>query len=229
MMTSDTRVRELARNRALATASRVRMLETLQREARPLDAHELGRLVGLHPSTVRFHLRALEVAGMVERRVERRGRPGRPRVAYAVVGGAEPPGPGRRYFLLSRILASVIAGRMPDPSVLAGEAGREWGRAAAHERGLHADAEGALQALSALLEDLGFAPRVEADGEGATIWLHGCPFREVADANPEVVCSVHLGLMRGALSEWGSGLTAERLEPFVERDLCRARVSQAGT
>jgi predicted ArsR family transcriptional regulator len=29
-----------------------------------------------------------------------------------------------------------------------------------------------------------------------------CPFREIAEARPDVVCSIHLGLMRGALARW---------------------------
>ncbi len=152
-------------------------------------------------------------------------RPGRPRVAYVGVAGDEPES-ARRYLLLSRILASSIAGRVPGPAEVAGDAGMEWGRAVARERGLPRGPEADLRQLAAMLEDLGFAPEVEAGGETTTIWLGRCPFREAAESNPEVVCAVHLGLMRGALSEWGSGLRAERLEPFVEPGRCRAVLSE---
>jgi predicted ArsR family transcriptional regulator len=39
-----------------------------------------------------------------------------------------------------------------------------------------------------------------SDHEGDPMLVYRCPFREIAEARPDVVCSVHLGLMRGALS-----------------------------
>ncbi len=218
---------ELLRNRALAGESRVRILEALRREGRALDATELSALVDLHPSTIRFHLQALEEAGLVERRTERLGRPGRPRVAYRAA--AEPPSESARgYLLLSRILASSLAGKVQDPGELAREAGQAWGRTMVEEREvlLRPSAEEAMRALATMLEELGFAPEIEAEGPEAAMSLRRCPFREVAETNPEVVCSVHLGLMQGALAEWRAGLRADGLDPFVEPDRCRARFSE---
>ena len=54
--------------------------------------------------------------------------------------------------------------------------------------------------------------------------MHRCPFRDLAEQHGDVVCSVHLGLIRGALAEIGAPVTATRLEPFVEPSLCRARL-----
>lgn len=218
----------LARNRALSGESRVQILGALRREGRALDARELSPLVGLHASTVRFHLQALEEAGLVERRVERKGRPGRPRVAYLAAASEDPSESAHRYLLLSRILASSIAGKVEDPGALARDAGRAWGRRIAKERGLpeRPSTEEAIRALTAMLGDLGFAPEVEAERPESSIWLRRCPFREVAETNPDVVCSVHLGLMQGALSEWRTALRAESLEPFVEPDRCRARLAR---
>lgn len=219
---------ELLKNRALSGESRVRILEALRRERRALDARELSTRVDLHPSTVRFHLQALEDAGLVDRTVERRGRPGRPRVAYVALVPDDPVESAERYLLLSRVLASSIARSVVDPAALAREAGREWGRAIAREGGaaVPLSMEEAVRALMAMLEDLGFAPEVGADGPEPSIWLRRCPFRDVAETNPDVVCSVHLGLMQGALSTWRAGLRAESLEPFVEPGLCCARFSE---
>lgn len=220
--------RDVRRNRALGGESRVRILKALRPGGRPMDASELAPLVGLHVSTVRFHLQELEEAGLIERRVERLGRPGRPRVAYRVVATEDPSEPARRYLLLSRILAGSLAGKVQDPAALAREAGEAWGRSMAEERGttVPLSMEAAMQALAAMLDELGFSPEIEATGPGRSISLHRCPFREVAEENPEVVCSVHLGLMRGALSEWRAALRADELEPFVEPNRCLARFSQ---
>jgi predicted ArsR family transcriptional regulator len=43
-----------------------------------------------------------------------------------------------------------------------------------------------------------------------------------------VICPLHLGLMQGALTAMGAGITITRLEPFVEPALCLAHVGQAG-
>jgi predicted ArsR family transcriptional regulator len=67
---------------------------------------------------------------------------------------------------------------------------------------------------------VGFAPEATTVRRERQVLLHQCPFREAAIEHQEVVCSVHLGLMQGLLSELDAPLTAERLEPFVEPGLC---------
>jgi predicted ArsR family transcriptional regulator len=215
---------ELLRHRALAGESRARVLEALRRAERGMDASELAARVGLHVSTVRFHLRALEAAGLVVRAVERSGRPGRPRVVHrAALDG------GERYAELARALAASLRRARADAARAALGAGRAWGREAALATGERPASPGeAVRALVGILDELGFAPEA-VGGEGSVaVRLRRCPFVEVARADPEVVCSVHLGIMRGALSAWGSGVRATELRPFVEPGLCVARLSLAG-
>jgi predicted ArsR family transcriptional regulator len=73
-----------------------------------------------------------------------------------------------------------------------------------------------------LLEEHGFEP----ERENGNVLMHRCPFRDLAAEHGDVVCSVHLGLIRGALAEIGAPVTATRLEPFVEPSLCRARLGK---
>jgi len=53
-------------------------------------------------------------------------------------------------------------------------------------------------------------------------------FRAAARTNPEVVCSVHLGLLRGTLSRLGAPPTAAGLVPFVQPELCLAQLTPTG-
>ncbi len=217
---------ERLRHRALAGESRARVLDALRRAGRGLDAFELAAEVGLHVSTVRFHLRALEAAGLVVGAVERSGRPGRPRVVHRAAPDTEE---GRRYLELSRALATSLRRARADAARAALDAGRAWGREAAAAAGARprSPAE-AVRALVGILDGLGFAPEAAGGGGSVTVQLRRCPFLEVARAAPEVVCRVHLGIMRGALSVWGSGVRATELRPFVEPGLCVARLSLAG-
>lgn len=212
---------EELRRRALAGSSRVRILQALRDEG-PLDADALAERVGLHRNTVRAHLGVLERAGLVERETERSGRPGRPRVRYLAAPEQE-----TGYLLLSRILSEQLArsrARVADRMV---EAGRAWGRSEMAARSSSADRrEGveAVEAVASLLDALGFAPEVRRGRGGVRVLLHACPFRQVAEEHPEIVCSVHLGLIRGALEAAGARSLRTDLEPFVEPELCVAHV-----
>ena len=79
--------------------------------------------------------------------------------------------------------------------------------------------EAARREVIHLLDELGFAPEQE-DG-GARVALTRCPLLEAAHRFPEVVCAVHLGIVRGALDEYGADATGTDLVPFAEPGACR--------
>ena len=80
-----------------------------------------------------------------------------------------------------------------------------------------------------LLAELGFEPE-PADGRRTReIRLRHCPFQNLAEQHGEVICSVHLGLMPGALTAMRAPVTVDRLDPFVEPDLCVAHLAPAPT
>jgi predicted ArsR family transcriptional regulator len=54
--------------------------------------------------------------------------------------------------------------------------------------------------------------------------MRRCPFAEVASAYEQVVCQVHLGLVRGALEEVGVSVAADWLKPHLEPHLCVAHL-----
>jgi predicted ArsR family transcriptional regulator len=130
----------------------------------------------------------------------------------------------RRYRLLAEMLSSLIAGVMPEPGQAAAEAGREWGRYLTEQPAPYRrlDADEAVGRLTATLEEIGFAPELAAGGTQYQLRLRQCPFREVAQNHQEVVCSLHLGLMQGALARMRAPVTAERLQPFAEPSVCIA-------
>ncbi len=178
--------------------------------------------MGLHHNTVRSHLEVLGEAGLVERHPEPRGTPGRPRMLYRAIRHTREG----RYELLSKILAVFVAGTSADVGSAMDRAGRTWGRMLARADG---DASHGRQVarLLALLDELGFEPELgpaRAGGDRDVV-LHACPFLEVAKERPDVVCSVHLGIMRGALGELGGLVEATGLDPFVEPDRCVAHLA----
>ena len=79
-----------------------------------------------------------------------------------------------------------------------------------------------------MLDGLGFDPERRGTNGEQQIGLRHCPFLELAENRAGVVCSVHLGLMRGALETWGAPVAVERLDAFVEPDLCVAHLTGVG-
>jgi predicted ArsR family transcriptional regulator len=215
---------------ALAVASRVRLLDALRASERPLDARELATVCGLHVSTVRFHLDVLSEAGLVRSHPEPPRTRGRPRLLYAPAsvgdpGTAKPTG--------YQMLATVLAAHWAETPAERAQRAERAGWAVARERGLRPRPSPALTAeesvaqVSGLFTELGFEPELAREGRDLQIHLHACPFRAVAQEHPEVVCSMHLGLLRGALAELAAPATASSLRPFVEPHLCVAHITPA--
>lgn len=207
--------------------SRSSVLDLLNSADHPIDVREVAQRMGLHANTARFHLEALVEAGLAIRETEDRQTPGRPRIGYRAA--ADAPAGRRRYRLLAEMLASLISGTMAEPAAAAEEAGRAWGayltqQPAPYQR---LSAAEATDKLVQTMEEMGFAPQLVAGADGAPreMRLHQCPFREVAVQHKEVVCGLHLGLMRGAIDLMRAPVTADRLDPFVEPSVCVARLS----
>lgn len=206
--------------------SRGRVLDVLRAVGGPVGVQEVATRTGLHLNTARFHLDGLVDAGLVERDAEERNHPGRPRMVYRPRSGGDTANQ-RSYRLLAEMLTSLVASALAQPDGAAVEAGEAWGRYLVERPPplQQVDAEEGIRRLSAVLANAGFAPGPVRDVDAPVIPLRHCPFREIAEQHREVVCSLHLGLMRGVLAEVRAPVTAERLEAFVEPSLCLAHLT----
>lgn len=211
---------------------RERVLRLVSAADGAVDATEIAEQMQLHVTTVRFHLDALCEDGSVARTRIKRDGVGRPRTGYVAVRER------LDYRSLAEILAMELGETAAERRERAERAGRRWaGRimadsvannptdATAPEAGLDA----CTKRIAAVFDRMGFGPEIAApagNGEAGQriIRLHACPVRDMARSHPEVSCAMHLGLLRGLLSaENITGGSAE-LEPFVEPDMCIAKV-----
>ena len=121
---------------------------------------------------------------------------------------------------LAATLAAHIHRTSRDPRKDAVEAGSSWGRELARRTGRPEPAgdAGARRQVVRLLDEVGFAP--EADEALMTARLTRCPLLDTAKEFPDVVCGVHLGIVRGALEEYGAGGSRTSLVPFAEPGAC---------
>jgi predicted ArsR family transcriptional regulator len=140
----------------------------------------------------------------------------------------DPDGP-RNYRLLAEVLIDALA-TAPDPVAAAMNAGRAWGsrlddRAPPKARLSNDEAIGRLVSL---LDDLGFAAESRLMDDERQVGLRHCPFLDLVRVRAQVICPLHLGLMRGVMGALDTPVTVERLDPFAEPDLCLVHLSAAG-
>lgn len=171
----------------------------LARSSRPLSTSQIADSLELHTNTVRPHLERMRDVGLLESHPDSSGAVGRPQKLYNVAPnspslGLEPP----VYPMLARMLISLaqvanIGGED------AAEAGRDEGRRLAHRRSDHGLA--CTEAAEEMLDELGFDPARLDESDRATIAFTHCPFADLAQSNPELICSLHRGMLEGFADE----------------------------
>jgi predicted ArsR family transcriptional regulator len=209
--------------KALGDNTRYAIYLELARSPRPLATADVAEQLDLHPNTVRPHLERMREVGLLDIETEVRSGVGRPQHLYSLSPdapslGLEPP----TFPLLARMLVS-LAERTGASGEDAAEVGREEGRLGASRR---RTVRSCLEALVDELDMLGFDPAVDGtdDGETAVIAFARCPFRELALAHPELVCSLHRGMVEGFVERLGGG-DVDDFHPLVHRDPCQVTIS----
>lgn len=242
------------RHRALASPTRVAILHLARRAEDGITAAQVAAETGLHLTTVREHLDRLAEAGLLTRYRHAGGSPGRPAWRYRPAAPPEPstapPGPYRD---LAAALVGHLARNHPNPRVAGVAAGQDWGRKLV--AGQTADTAGGpasterrdnparpanterrddparrVDTTLAILDQLGFSPRVvDHDDRQTRMHLYTCPFLDLVDGAQDVVCGVHLGVIRGAIGAVGGAADDADLEPFGAPHACVVRIATPRT
>ena len=216
----------LALLKALGDNTRYAIYLELARSPVPLSTADVAGSLDLHANTVRPHLERMRDVGLLSVETESRGGVGRPQHRYSLANeapslGLEPP----PMPLLARMLAGVAAAAGAAPQEAA-EIGREQGRSAAAALGPGDDGDDCVAALAAELGRLGFDPAVADEGEAVSVAFAHCPFAELAQAHPELVCHLHRGMVEGFVEAVG-GASVERFQTLLDREPCQVELSRS--
>lgn len=209
--------------KALGDNTRYAIYLELARSSVPRSTAEVAESLGLHVNTVRPQMERMREVGLLEVEADHRGSPGRPQHRYSVASDAPSLGLEAPTFpMLARMLVSVAARAGADGDDVRA-AGREQGRLEAV--GLDgADVRRSTGALLDLLARLGFDPEAVDEGDGTTsVGFARCPFQELAEAHPEVVCGLHRGLIEGFVAVSGT-TQVTAFGSLVDRHPCRVQV-----
>lgn len=153
---------------------------------------ELCHALGLSRHAVRFHLAHLLDQGQVRGTRLAPDGPGRPGLAYRALP-PEAVDDAAAYRALARHLGQALT-RFASLDAAEG-AGRAWAAEILEGTAAEQDRASAVRRLVDLLDEYGFLPHVD----GNVVELHRCPYLAVAMDQPAVVCSLHMGLIRGLL------------------------------
>jgi predicted ArsR family transcriptional regulator len=211
--------------RALSDETRADLYRELATSTRAGSANELAERLGLHPNTVRMHLERMREAGLVEVESVHRGTVGRPQHVYSL--SAEAPGLAfdpPAHALLAGLLAGIAerAGAISEDAVTIG---RSWGRDTARRTtGRRTRAGSCIRALTEEMARLGFDPEPDGNGRETTIAFAHCPFRELAEAYPELVCNLHRGICEGIVDVVGGG-TVDEFSTLYDQAPCEVTVA----
>lgn len=224
--------------------ARAAVLERLRASGGPLAVDALAAETGQHANTVREHLDALVGSGFATRTTAPRSGRGRPASLYLP---AQPDPRPAGYAALAAALARHIASTSADPAAAGDLAGRQWARVLAgagrptapNEPGapgtaLSTSPSAAPSAarrrssrlnVAASLREAGFG--IEGNADATDFTLTTCPILAAARENPEVVCAVHLGLVKGLLEGTGVPEVGVDLVPFAAPGICTLHLPSA--
>jgi predicted ArsR family transcriptional regulator len=207
--------------KALGDNTRYAIYLELARSPVPLSTAEVAESLDLHPNTVRPHLERMRQVGLLEVDADSQGTVGRPQHRWSLAPDAPSLGlEPSSLRLLAQLLAGVAAG-----SGIATELVLEVGRTEGRRAGAAQAAAGSQSCLEALVDELagmGFDPAVGDDGSLTRVAFARCPFRELAEAFPDLVCHLHQGIVEGIVQGVPNGeLAVEAFATLADRDPCR--------
>jgi predicted ArsR family transcriptional regulator len=207
--------------KALGDNTRYAIYLELARSPMPLSTAEIAESLELHSNTVRPHLERMRDVGLLDVDADSRGTVGRPQHRWSLAPDAPSLGLEPSAFrLLAKLRAGVAANAGVATEAIA-EVGRVQGRAAGAARAA-AGTQSCLEALVDELDSLGFDPAVGDDGNVTTVAFTHCPFREMAEAFPDLVCHLHRGIVEGVVQGVPNAEVAvEIFATLADRDPCR--------
>ena len=180
----------------------------------PVTRAEVADEVGISVRLAAFHLEKLLSEGFLEATYERDETSvgvGHPAKRYRPTSlELEVSIPPRRYDLAAEILAEALEADSPDrPLESLAEVAAEYGRRV----GRRARAGKSGNRLLTALNGIGYEPATT----GGEVVLRNCPFRQIAQAQPEIICQMNLALVAGVVAGTQSRSLQAVLSPSAGR------------
>ena len=199
---------------AIQDPTRRRILLALVHDGGARTVDEVAEVAGVHRTVAFGHLERLVALGYLEKR-RRRGRRGKPASLYSIRTPLLSMSYPIRQF---RVLAGLLGAGLAE----LGERGRSVARGCGRRFGASL-ARGPARSIAAALrplDEVGMDYTVKGDDVSTT----ACVFREACDEARDVVCTLHAGVLEGALGAAGIEMSVEPRGP-VHMSGCHFRLA----
>jgi len=197
------------------TDAKRRLLEHLKR-VDGATAPELAVAFSLTDTAVRQHLEALELAGLVGRRVAASNARGRPPVRWVLTAAAHPLFPDRHGDLSAELIGSIreALGERALAKVVETRGAHQTATYRAELGGAAASVKVKVRRLAELRTAEGYMAEVRVEPDGWLLVEHHCPVCSAASAC-ESLCQSELEVFRAVL---GPGVSVERAQHLLSGD-----------
>ncbi len=198
-------------SKALGDETRLAIYRFLTTRQRPVTVAEVAKEFSIHPNAARTHLAKLEDAGLARSHHERENAPGRPARMYrAAASGMAPVFEPAVFKALATLLLERLASldSVDDQDMEA--FGRRWGADYASQWSKQGVVERfepdyVLAGLARTLESWAFAATYIDSGDEPRVEVTRCPFEDLAERFPALVCPLVHGVLDGMLSTVAPG------------------------
>jgi len=184
---------------------------------------EIAEEFDIHPNVARLHLSKLEQVHMIQSNLKKTGKGGRPSRLYSLANEEiQLNFPYRDYKLLATMAMEVVEELGHEGEQILYKTGYKYGQELLNTHLTSPQSnmtiETKIQKLRYISNIIGIYPEFEYVKHKNTLIfsIHNCPFKELAQKNPDLVCKMHSHLIRGMLNSLFENIELQEGENMME-------------
>jgi predicted ArsR family transcriptional regulator len=191
----------------LSDPTRYYIYQFILNNHREVTVQDIADQFEIHPNVARLHLSKLEDVKMIVSESKKTGKGGRPSRLYRLSDEViQLHFPFRDYQLLARISLQAISSLGEQGNKALEQAGKAFGQELIQQKlmlsNIHVHQlsfQDKVDLLNDAAKTSGFSPEFHATEEDGKVFLQvfNCPFKELAIADPDVICNMHNSFLMG--------------------------------
>lgn len=191
----------------LSDPTRYYIYQFIVNNHREVTVLEIADKFEIHPNVARLHLSKLEDVKMIVSESKKTGKGGRPSRLYRLSDEViQLHFPFRDYQLLAKISLQALSSLGKQGNEALTQAGKAFGKELIQQKLMFSSIplnklsfQDKIGLLNEAAQTSGFTPEFHATEEDGKIILQvfNCPFKELAIADPDVICTMHNSFLMG--------------------------------
>ncbi|MFF2854525.1 helix-turn-helix transcriptional regulator [Peribacillus sp. NPDC058002] len=207
----------------LADPTRYNIYQYIVNKHGDVSVQQIADSFNIHPNVARLHLSKLEDIDMLTSDARKTGKGGRPSRLYRLSDKViQLNFPYRNYQLLSKIAIKTMMTLGEQGKQALYETGKVFGEELINQQLALTSIDGLgfgekVNMLKNAATLAGLSPEIQASEEENKIYfrIFNCPFKEVAEVEPETICSMHNSFLEGMFEALFENVNIVELENMM--------------